>query len=395
MKRKRVAIVTTHPIQYHAPWFSGLAAYPGIDLEVFFCHRATPTEQASAGFGVEFEWDVPLLEGFRSRFLKNVAVRPTISAFAGLDTPEIKEIISARRFDVVVVNGWHYKSAWQAMRACWRTGIPVMARSDSNLKTQRNGLKRLVKWPVYKSFIPRLDGCLAVGTWSRDYFLHYGAQPDRVFIVPHAIDDRYFSARANELYPRRKELRANWGFDEESAVFIFAGKLIEKKRPLDFLRALEIARRRGVRASGLVVGDGPLRSRCERFVEERNLNVRFTGFLNQTQMAQAYVAADALVLPSSSETWGLVVNEAMACGRPCFVSDRVGCGPDLILSNETGALFPKGDVEALANLLTSVAASPELLVEMGRRAARLVQEKSMTSAIERLVAAVETVGKGL
>src|SRR6185295_388087 len=120
MKARRLAIITTHPIQYHSPWFRMLASHPDIDLEVFFCHSATPKEQAAAGFGVEFHWYISLLDGYRHTFLNNVAKQPGLAGFGGLDTPALREIIATKRFDSVMVNGWHYKSAWQAMRACRR-----------------------------------------------------------------------------------------------------------------------------------------------------------------------------------------------------------------------------------------------------------------------------------
>src|ERR1051325_6433797 len=113
MSVTRVAVITTHPIQYHAPWFRGLASESSLDLKVFFCHRATAKEQGAAGFGIEFDWDVSLLDGYPHRFLENVAKRPGITGFGGLDTPEIKKMIAAGDYDAVMINGWHYKSAWQ------------------------------------------------------------------------------------------------------------------------------------------------------------------------------------------------------------------------------------------------------------------------------------------
>src|SRR5882724_392777 len=93
MSGKRLAIISTHPIQYHGPWFRALASKPELSIEVLYCHRATAREQSDAGFGVKFDWDVSLLDGYPHRFLRNVARTPTISGFNGLDTPEIKDII--------------------------------------------------------------------------------------------------------------------------------------------------------------------------------------------------------------------------------------------------------------------------------------------------------------
>ena len=141
----RLAILSTHPIQYHAEWFRALAACPGLDIRVYYCHQATPREQAGAGFGVEFDWDVPLLEGYPYSFLKNVADSPGHGRFSGFDTPEIKEIIRRRAYDAILVNGWHYKSAWQAIWACWKSKVKVMVWGDSHLHTARGMAKRAFK----------------------------------------------------------------------------------------------------------------------------------------------------------------------------------------------------------------------------------------------------------
>ncbi len=140
-----------------------------------------------------------------------------------------------------------------------------------------------------------------------------------------------------------------------------------------------------------MVGDGPLRERCQRLVEELRLPIRFTGFLNQSEIATAYIAADVLVVPSAAETWGLVVNEAMSCGRPCLVSDQVGCGPDLVSSSACGFVFPVGDVEALASRMADCATRPEHVATMGDRARALAARFSVTAAVESLMQALARV----
>lgn len=374
----KIAVLATHPIQYQAPWFRALDSHAEIDAEVWYCHNATPSEQGAAGFGINFDWDVSLLEGYKYRFLKNVAEEPTVAIFRGLNTPEVGDLVKHGRYDAIIVHGWHYRSAWQTMRACWKFGTPVMVRSDSHLRTERGFTKPVAKWPLYRWFIPKLDACLAAGEWSKDYFLHYGARSERVFIVPHCVDTNYFRSAAAQLEVHRLELRESWDIDKDAVVFLFVGKFIEKKRPMDFIRSIE--RAAGDRNSiiGLMVGDGPLRADCEGYVEDRKVPVRFTGFLNQTQIVTSYVAADALVLPSDGgETWGMVVNEAMTCGLPCLVSSEVGCGPDLIASHETGAVFPLGDIGALADHLKALASDRTLLSRLGRNA----QQKSSTFSV--------------
>jgi glycosyltransferase involved in cell wall biosynthesis len=387
----RLAILSTHPIQYHSAWFRALAACPELDLRVYYCHQATPLEQARAGFGVEFDWDVPLLDGYPYSFLKNVAHSPGDGRFSGFDTPEIKGIIQRHECDAMLVNGWHYKSAWQAIWACWKSKVKVMVRGDSHLHTPRGIAKRAIKSLTYRRFIPRFDACLAAGKWSREYFLHYGARPERIFFVPHAVDNRRFQIEAQCLEPRRSQLRKEKDLHENAIVFMFSGKFILKKRPMDFVCAIERAVRQNPQIQGLMVGDGPLRAQCEQLVQGRRIPIRFTGFLNQSQIIKAYVVSDALVLPSDGgETWGLVVNEAMACARTCIVSDRVGCGPDLVIPQKTGFIFPLGDVVALADSMVRFSVNPEGLISMGIDARSRLKNYSVETAVDGVIQSLET-----
>ena len=151
---------------------------------------------------------------------------------------------------------------------------------------------------------------------------------------------------------RRAEARREWGIDPDAFVVLFVGKLTPSKRPLNVVRAL--ARVRG-RVSMLVVGSGPLESGLREEARQLGVELHLVGFLNQTELGRAYAVADCLALPSDfPETWGLVVNEALATGLPVVVSAAVGCAPDLVRDGETGYIYPLDDVEALARRLESV-----------------------------------------
>src|SRR5665213_2281454 len=149
----RLAVVTSHPIQYYAPIFRALDRR--LDLEVFYAHRATPADQAAAGFGATFEWDIDLLSGYRSRFMTNVAKFPATARFFGCDTPEIAHHIRAEKFDAVLVLGWYLKSFIQAIAAAKKAGIPVLVRGDSQLlmssRPGRELFKRLLYCLLYTS----------------------------------------------------------------------------------------------------------------------------------------------------------------------------------------------------------------------------------------------------
>jgi glycosyltransferase involved in cell wall biosynthesis len=209
------------------------------------------------------------------------------------------------------------------------------------------------------------------------------------------IDELNFATGAQRLKSQRDEIRGVWNLPLDSTVFLFAGKFIAKKNPLDYLKALEIACRDGASVVGLMVGDGPLRLACESQVIAAGLPVTFSGFLNQSELLKAYIAADCLVLPSDGgETWGIVVNEAMWSGLPCIVSDRVGCGPDLVAAQGTGEVFPLHDEVALAAAMVNFASNPLLRRESGERARALIQEYSIAAAVEGTVNAVAAVMQG-
>lgn len=389
----RLAIVSTHPIQYHAPWFRGMAAHPDLRIHVFFCHKATPAEQARAGFGIEFEWDVDLLAGYPNSFLQNVASPAGYGRFGGFDTPEISRIIRERRYEAVLVNGWNYKSAWQAIWAAWQSGVKVFVRGDSHLHFDRSRRVRLTKLLTYRHFVPRFDACLAAGAWSREYFEYYGARPERIFFVPHIVDTKFLQNETARLTAKRADMRQRWGLRPEDVVFLFVGKFTETKHPLDFVRAVYQAANSERSIAGLMVGDGPLRSACQQFVHARNVPVSFTGFLNQSQIVQAYACGDVLVLPSVGETWGMVVNEAMACSRPAVVSDRVGCGPDLITPEQTGLIFPHGDVAALSSSMVNLSRRRRKISEMGHNAQTRLERYSLQAAVGGVLQALESTAK--
>jgi glycosyltransferase involved in cell wall biosynthesis len=174
--------------------------------------------------------------------------------------------------------------------------------------------------------------------------------------------------------------------------YLYAGKLEPKKRMMDLLRAFERALQENPALHLLVAGTGKLMGEAQEFAHSRRLPVSFAGFLNQTEITRAYAAADCLVLPSDyGETWGLVVNEAMACGLPAIVSDRVGCGPDLVEEGITGAIFPFGDVEALASRLVEMASDAARLERMGREAKAKIRHYSVEQAVAGTMAAIDFV----
>ena len=391
----KLAIFSTHPIQYYSPWFRHLAEQgeslsgslskaqaSSLSFEVFYAHKQTAKGQAEAGFGVEFEWDVPLLEGYPHRFLKNVSQRPGLEWFGGCDCPEIGEILVREGFTHVLLIGWHKKVFWQAFWAAKKVGIKLLSRGDSQLGMTTSPPKRAVKYLLYRFLLPRFDAHLFVGRRNREYLKHYGVKDARLFFSPHFVDNEWWSRRAKaaDAGGGKREV-------ERSVKFLFAGKFIPKKRVIDLLdAAADVPEARVV-----LVGDGPLGGQLEERASRPDLKgrVEFSGFKNQQELPAYLAGADCLVLPSDgTETWGLIVNEAMACGTPAIVSRACGCEPDLIDEGETGYSFPLGDTHALTNRLRLFGQNKDR--DWGSAVRKKVAEYSMAQATDGLMKAIRS-----
>jgi glycosyltransferase involved in cell wall biosynthesis len=274
----------------------------------------------------------------------------------------------------------------QAWWACVRLGVPRIVRGESNAMSRRPPWKRA----VHRVWLRGFDRFLAIGKANRDFYLQAAIPPNRIHPCPYFVDNERFGAAASALRGRRSELRAKWSIPEHATCFLFCGKLIPKKHPLDLLKAQQRAAGAGALTHVLVVGDGELMAEARALAQRDRLPVTFAGFLNQTEIVAAYVASDCLVLPSDTgETWGLVVNEAMACGLPAIVSNQVGCGPDLISEGVTGATFPMGQVDALAQLLIDFSRQPATLRGLGATARERVSScYSVERAVEGTMAAI-------
>lgn len=385
----KLVIVATHPVQYQVPWYRALARRSGVDLTVYFALVPTP-EQQGVGFDVRFAWDVPLLDGYRWEALDNTARSPSLRGFFASRTPGVRSVLARARPRAVIVGGWNALPLLQTLQACRSLGIPCLVRAESS------GLARRPPWvrAVHRRLLSRFDACLAIGEANRKFYAANGVPAERIFPAPYFADNERFASQAARWLPERASIRAGWGLAPEDVCFLFVGKLVRKKRVLDFLAAAAIARRIDTRIRALVVGSGEMEAEARRLAASRESGAVFAGFLNQTEISRAYVATDCLVLPSDyGETWGVVVNEAMAHGLPAIVSDRVGCGPDLVLEGKTGRIVPFGDVEALARAFLALAADRDARVAMGGRARAHVESYSAERAVDGTLEAVAYVDR--
>lgn len=387
----RVAHLVSHPIQYFAPLYRELARRGAVDLTVFFRSTRGLVARVDPGFGQRTRWDVPLMEGYRCKFLRGAEREQagTVRSLTGLD---LGRHLAAGRYDVLWVHGYSHPVNLFVAGVAQALGMPVLLRDEATLLDARPRTRRLAKALVLRPLMRRIAGGLYIGQHNRAWYAHYGLSEDRLFPVPYCVDNGFFRAEAQRLASRRAALRRQFGFGPEQVVFLFAGKLVPKKAPLDLARALAMVQRTQP-AAALFAGDGPLRSALERTIREEHLrDVTITGFLNQSRIGEAYAASDALVLPSRfDETWGLVVNEAMNFALPVIVTDKVGCAADLVRPGVNGAIVPAGDIEALAARMAGLAGDPGQRHTFGARSRESIAAYDVPAAaagIERACHAV-------
>lgn len=387
---RKLAILATHPIQYQVPWFRALSDRPELSVKVYFSMLPDPQQQG-AGFGVPFEWDIPMFDGYTWQVLENKARTLSLTRFFGTNTPGICAELARSRPDAVIITGWQSWSLLQGLWACIRLGIPIIIRAESNALRERAWWIKL----AHRVLLSRFKAFLAIGAANQTFYLGNGVNPRAIFACRYFVDNARIRAQYDACIGSREDLRAAWGIPPDKVCFLFAGKLQQKKRVLDLLNALRLACDTQLHIHLLVVGTGDLMEQSVHLVEAAKLPVSFAGFLNQSDMPKAYAAADCLVLPSDfGETWGLVVNEAMVCGLPAIVSDRVGCGPDLVLDGVTGTIFPFGDVSELAHRMVEIAADHAGRKAMGARAREHVSEYTVEKAVEGTIEAFNSVTAG-
>jgi glycosyltransferase involved in cell wall biosynthesis len=370
----RLAYLASHPIQYQAPLLRRIEREPGIDLTTLFLSDMSLGAYHDTGFGVPVHWDTDLVGGYRHEVLPSVGPNHRVTGW--LPWSRLGRALSGRRFDAVWLHGYVHPTMLRALALARHRGLPVLVRGES----QAGDHPGLVPRGIRKGLLPPLlrapRAFLAIGARNRRYYLAHGADPDRIFPMPYAVDNAHFRQAADRATNTRDDLRAELDLPADRPVIVMASKLLPHKGPVDLLDAytrLSPDGRREPDALLVFVGDGPLRPGLEAAVRSRRWrSVRFAGFRNQSELPRFYDLADVFVLPSHREPWGLVVNEAMNAGRPVVVSDVAGCVDDLVIDGDTGYRFPAGDVPALTARIRALLDDASTRQRMGSAARQRV-----------------------
>jgi glycosyltransferase involved in cell wall biosynthesis len=334
--RVRVVVLSEIPTPYRLPIYEALADEDDISLDVLFCSVDQPDRP----------WELErALTRVPHAVLPGVPVRIPLGRrrIVSEINPSVVRELARRRPDVLVIGGYSVPAEQAAIAWARLRRVPYILHNESQLLKPRSTLLRTVKRITLPPIVRGAAAGLAVGSAAARYLEHYGLDPSRIRIVPNTIDvARYrrlgHDARADAA-ARRRALHV------PERYWLFAGRLLELKGIPELLAA----RRRLDTAPPLVVaGTGPLAATLER-----EPGVELLGFRGPDEVAELMALAELTVVPSRTEPWGVVVNEALAVGCPVVVSDAVGAAEDLVRDGVNGRVFPAGDVPALARALAT------------------------------------------
>lgn len=404
-----------------------MAASGEFRVKVFYTWGQAHGKVHDKDFGIEREWDIDLLSGYDHAFVQNTSSEPGSHHYKGIINPSLISEVKAFNPDKIIVYGWKFKSHLQLIRH-FKGKTPIYFRGDSTLLDDAAGfsikksLRRLLLHWVYG----HVDFALSPGTGSDAYFLNAGLSANKILRAPHAIDNERFAGihppkngderfdasqspdidTESSLKIRAEDCRKELTIAKDAKVFLFAGKLEPKKDPELLIRAFIRLNQQYPKSHLIIVGNGILEQSLKQYFSTTqpsvgkfnsstpsppstsstpSTSISFLPFQNQSIMPLVYRLGDVFVLPSKGpgETWGLAINEAMACGRPVIASDKCGAAADMIKDNENGFIFKAGDENDLYNCMEKMVNAD--LATMGARAQETVQHFSYASFVNALI----------
>ena len=374
----KLVIVTEIIAPYRIPVFNALAQRRELDLHVVFLSENDPTIRQWRVYTDEIEFQYDVLPSWRRRLGKyNVLINRSV-----LST------LNKLRPDAVLCGGYNYLTSWQAAYWARFHRVPLLLWSESTALDKRHG-HRPVEF-LKAQFLRLCRSFVVPGRSSLKYLKDFGISDQLIFTAPNAVDVTLFSKPAKQARRNEFEVRARRSLP--SRYFLFVGRLVKDKGIFELLETyaqLDTEIRDKV---GLVfVGDGADRpALMERSARIAPGAIQFPGFIQREGLSDFYALADALIFPTHSDPWGLVVNEAMSCGLPVVVTGVAGCVADLVQDGWNGFVVAPKDRAALASAMTRLASDSVLRTEMGSKSRERIEAYSPEAWAEGLVNAVES-----
>ena len=358
----RLVIITEIIAPYRIPVFNALAKHPEIELRVIFLAKTDPSIRQWRVYTEEIRFAYEILPSWRTRLQK----------YNLLLNQKVVNALRKAEPDTIVCGGYNYFASWQALRWATRNHVRFVLWCESTANDHRSRHRMVER--LKRNFFDKCDGCIVPGTAAESYARQMGVSPENIFISPNAVDNDLFASRANDARRNAPRLRAQLNLP--ARYFLFAGRLVKSKGVFELWEAYGSLSENLRSQFGLVfAGDGPLRPELESISKSICPGtIRFAGFAQRDELASYYGLADCLVFPTHSDPWGLVVNEAMACGLPVICGQSAGCAADLVKAN--GRLVDSGNVDQLVHAMKEIASDADLRRHMSRESLKIIRNYS-------------------
>jgi glycosyltransferase involved in cell wall biosynthesis len=372
-KQRRVLILSEIIAPYRIPVFNALARDERVDLHVVFLSETDAGLRQWRVYKDEIQFSYEVLPSTRLRvgkssLLLNWRLRSRLEKFAP---------------SAIICGGYNYVASWEALWWAKNHGTEMILWSESNRHDARSG--RRLQESLKSYFLSHCDRFVVPGRASREYLQSLGVAAQHISTAPNAVDNGWFQAQADAIRTQPSDFRRRFALPQRFLLFV--GRLVPEKGVFDLLDAyakLEDDVRSEV---GLVfVGDGPSRPELERRARSIRLgDIRFPGFLHREDIAGLYALAEVFILPTQSDPWGLVVNEAMACGLPVIVSNVAGCASDLVEDGRNGLIVPARNSDKLRAAIDFLLRT-NIGQQLGERSLGRIQRYSPQACAEGLAA---------
>jgi glycosyltransferase involved in cell wall biosynthesis len=376
----RLVILTEIIAPYRIPVFNALARQPGIDLHVIFLAETHAALRQWRVYKDEIRFSYQVLPSWRGRFGGNdLLINWGLTSALSKVDPQ-----------VIICGGYNYAASWRALLWAKRRGVRFVLWSESNRYDARRDSRCVEFLKAY--FLKHCDGFVVPGKASFEYLCALRSSENSISTAPNAVDNDLFASQAAAVRLHAAEFREKLKLP--SRFILFVGRLVPEKGVFDLLEAYAKLDNSLRSELGLVfAGDGI--SRAELAENAKGISpgtVCFPGFAQREDLAGFYALADLLVLPTHSDPWGLVVNEAMACGLPIIVTNVAGCSASLVQNGWNGYIVAPKDVEKLREAIDSVVRQPEPRRQMSARSLERIRNYSPEACANGLAAAAALSG---
>jgi glycosyltransferase involved in cell wall biosynthesis len=380
--RPRKLVVLTEIIApYRIPVFNALAAMDQIELYVIFLAENDPTQREWLVYKQEIQFCYETLPSWRRR----------VGGYHVLLNRGLSAALRRTDPDVLICGGYNYLASWQALWWAHRRRVPFLAWVESTAADQRNE-RRLIEF-LKSQFMKNCQGFVVAGRSSAEYVKKFNPIEESIFLAPDAVDTGFFAQRASLVRKEKEVWRKSLGLPQR--FFLFVGRLIKEKGVFDLIQAYGQLPGDLRREIGLVIaGEGRARDELERLAAVISPGfVKFSGFLQREELAACYALAEVFVFPTHSDPWGLVVNEAMACGLPIVCSSAAGCAADLVEDGWNGRLVPPKEGGALESAMRELTQDEKLRLTMGKNSWERIQLNSPAACAAGIAAAAVSKGQ--